>query len=250
MGGVEGEVDLVAEVAADPSGGFAAVVGGDSADDQFADVLLLQPGVEVGAAVETGVHALGDQQLGFAAEDRSQRVSRTAGVQWGFGVTGVVPDEDHGQVFGLPGLDERGDIEWWPKTGETPEVIDVPESISRAAKEAYSSASVGTAILMARTVVEATAKNKGILKGSLATKINQLAAHSYVRPAISEQAHEVRFAGNDMAHGDIDVEPDATDSEEILALMAEVLAEVFQGPARLERIRNKRKAQSIQDETS
>lgn len=145
-----------------------------------------------------------------------------------------------------------GDIEWWPKTGETPEVIDVPESISRAAKEAYSSASVGNhmaAILMARTVVEATAKNKGILKGSLAAKIDQLAAQSYIRPAISEQAHEVRFAGNDMAHGDIDVEPDATDSEEILALMAEVLAEVFQGPARLARIRNKRKAQSSQDET-
>lgn len=146
-----------------------------------------------------------------------------------------------------------GDIEWWPKIGETPEVIDVPEAISRAAREAYSSASVGNhmaAILMARTVVEATARNKGIRKGNLAGKIDELATQSFIRPAISEQAHEVRFAGNDMAHGDIDVEPGPTDSEEILALMAEVLAEVFQGPARLERIRNKRKAQTTQAETN
>lgn len=146
-----------------------------------------------------------------------------------------------------------GNLEWWPKIGETPEVIDVPEAISRAAREAYSSASVGNhmaAILMARTVVEATAKNKGIRKGNLAAKIDELATQSFIRPAISEQAHEVRFAGNDMAHGDIDVEPDAADSEEILALMAEVLAEVFQGPARLERIRNKRKAQTTQADTN
>ena len=120
---------------------------------------------------------------------------------------------------------------------------DVPPHIAKAAREAYSSASIGNhmaAILKARTEVEATAKAKEISKGSLYDKINAMRDAQLIRPAIAEQAHEVRFAGNDMAHGDIDFAPDATDSEEILALMGEVLSEVFQGPARLARIRAKR----------
>ena len=92
-------------------------------------------------------------------------------------------------------------------------------------------------ILMAPTAVEATAKAKGIVDGTLASKINALKCADLIRPAIAELTHEVRFAGNDMAHGDINVVPDETDVEEVLALMAEVLREVFQGPASLERIR-------------
>lgn len=134
-------------------------------------------------------------------------------------------------------------VSWLPTAAETPEVSDVPEPIERAAKEAYRSAAIGNhmaAILMARTVIEATAKTKGISSGVLASKINAMRDAQLIRPAIAEQAHEVRFAGNDMAHGDIDVAPDSVDSEEILALMASVLTEVFQDPARLERIRAKR----------
>ena len=137
-------------------------------------------------------------------------------------------------------------LEWWPKVGVAPAIVDVPQAIARAAREAYSSASVGNhmaAILMARTVVEATAKDKGINTGSLSSKINAMREAGLIRPAIAEQAHEVRFAGNDMAHGDIEAEVDATDSEELLALMAETLSEVFQGPARLERIRAKRQSE-------
>ncbi|MDB6425959.1 DUF4145 domain-containing protein [Curtobacterium sp. 20TX0008] len=141
-------------------------------------------------------------------------------------------------------LDRAGSsVTWLPMSAETPEVPDVPAPIERAAKEAYRSASIGNhmaAILMARTVIEATAKTKGISNGVLASKINAMRDAQLIRPAIAEQAHEVRFAGNDMAHGDIDLIPDAVDSEEILALMASVLTEVFQDPARLERIRAKR----------
>jgi hypothetical protein len=100
------------------------------------------------------------------------------------------------------------------------------------------------AILMARTVVEASAKANGIGTGNLASKINSMREKGLIRPAIAEQAHEVRFAGNNMAHGDIDASVDSTDSEELLALMAEVLSEVFQGPARLERIRAKRQTRT------
>lgn len=144
-------------------------------------------------------------------------------------------------------LDRAQSIRWLPLAAEAPEVEDVPEAIARAAKEAYSSASVGNymaAILMARTVIEASAKDRGITSGNLKSKIDAMKDADLIRPAMAEQAHEVRFAGNDMAHGDIDVVPDAIDAEEILALMASVLAEVFQDPARLERIRAKRAAQS------
>ena len=142
-----------------------------------------------------------------------------------------------------PAANTSRDLQWWPKVGYAPPVEDVPPHISRAATEAYSSASVGNnmaAILMARTVVEATAKANNITSGTLASKINALRDQQLIRPSIAEQAHEVRFAGNDMAHGDIDIAPDATDAEEVLALMAEVLQEVFQGPARMARIRAKR----------
>jgi hypothetical protein len=134
-------------------------------------------------------------------------------------------------------------LEWWPKIGVVPSVDDVPPHITNAAREAYSSASVGNhmaSILMARTVVEATAKAKGIKSGTLAHKINALREQQLIRPSIAEQAHEIRFMGNDMAHGDIDDQPTALDSEETLALMAEVLSEVFQGPAKLARLRGRR----------
>jgi len=134
-------------------------------------------------------------------------------------------------------------LEWWPKTGEAPSIDDVPGAIARAAREAYSSANIQNhmaAILMARTVVEATAKSKGISSGNLKSKIDAMREQGLIRPAIAEQAHEIRFMGNDMAHGDIEDAPAAIDAEEILALMGEVLSEVFQGPARLERIRGRR----------
>lgn len=139
--------------------------------------------------------------------------------------------------------ESQQEVEWWPKVGDAPEVKDVPEAIARAAREAYSSANVGNhmaSILMARTVIEASAKNKGITDGSLFLKINAMKEQNLIRPAIAEQAHEVRFAGNDMAHGDIDVTPEAVDSEEILVLMAEMIREVFQGPAQLKRIQEER----------
>lgn len=54
---------------------------------------------------------------------------------------------------------------------------DVPESIARAAREAYSSASVGNhmaEIFMARTIVEATAKAHQITNGNLSSTINAM----------------------------------------------------------------------------
>lgn len=153
--------------------------------------------------------------------------------------------EDASYVRSTLKLMNEAELAWTPQIGVAPEVHDVPDHIARAAKEAYSSRSVGNnmaAVLMARTVVEATAKEKQIGGKNLAAKINGMRDADLIRPDIADLAHEIRFAGNDMAHGDIDVPIDETDSEEILALMAEVLSEVFQGPARVARVKAKRQA--------
>jgi hypothetical protein len=152
-------------------------------------------------------------------------------------------------LAGASGVDYKAqfaasrDIEWFPKTGQSPEVEDVPEHIAAAAKEAYACASINArmaSILMSRTVVEATAKAKGITNGRLVQKIDELAAQDFIRESTKEAAHEIRHFGNDMAHGDIDTLPSEDDVQEVLALMSEVLNEVFQGPARVARIKAKR----------
>jgi hypothetical protein len=191
--------------------------------------------------IRWGIHSAHGAIVQFAATcDNCSRLSSAQG-RLGQPITSRDTSDPSTVEQSVAAVGER--IEWWPKVGTAPAVNDVPDPIARAAREAYSSASVGNhmaAILMARTVVEATAKANEITSGNLSAKINAMMEAGLIRPAIAAQAHEVRFAGNDMAHGDVDVAPESADSEEILALMAEILSEVFQGPARLERIRQKR----------
>ena len=134
-------------------------------------------------------------------------------------------------------------LTWHPLKVHAPEVPDVPEHIAAAAIEAHTASAVGApmaAILMARTVVEATAKSQGITTGSLFQKIDALASQDFIRPSTKDAAHEIRHFGNDMAHGDIDGLTTDEDASAVLALMDEVLNEVFQGPARTARIRARR----------
>ena len=185
------------------------------------------------------------QKLRLAATcDNCKRLVVAEGI--GSHITGDLgPRETNDPGWVRIAADNVRELSWLPLAAESPDIPDVPESIARAAKEAYSNSTIGnhmSAILMARTVIEASAKAKGIVMGSLAAKINQLRDDQLIRPAIADQAHEVRFFGNDMAHGDIEDAPAPEDAEEVLALMAEVLAEVFQGPARMQRLKAKREA--------
>ncbi|MEV8242120.1 DUF4145 domain-containing protein [Microbacterium testaceum] len=134
-------------------------------------------------------------------------------------------------------------FEWFPRVGSSPEFPDVPEHIAGAAREAHSSFSINAfmaAILMARTVVEATAKAKGITAGNLLSKIDAMAGQNVIREDTRVAAHEIRHLGNDMAHGDIADLPVAEDVADVLSLMDEVLNEVFQGPAKTARLRARR----------
>ncbi|MGV0812737.1 DUF4145 domain-containing protein [Mycolicibacterium boenickei] len=138
-------------------------------------------------------------------------------------------------------LSNRTDDEfrWVPTAGATHKYPDVPAHIADAATEAYechSAQHYRAAILLARAVIEATAKDKGVTKGNLYAKIEELAKQDFIRPRIKAVAHGIRDYGNDMAHGDF-VEPvDAEESQLVIELMGEILDEVFQSPARLDRV--------------
>lgn len=121
---------------------------------------------------------------------------------------------------------------------------DVPEGIADLAREAHASLAAGAtraAVLMARSTVEAVAKDKGITNGSLVHKIDQLRAGEHISALIAEAAHEIRFAGNEAAHGPLDLDPvSSEDAEAITRLMDKILERVYHEPAEIEYIRMKR----------
>ncbi|WP_307866273.1 DUF4145 domain-containing protein [Mycolicibacterium sp. GESEQ-9] len=141
---------------------------------------------------------------------------------------------------------------WRPAPGETKAYPRVPEHIAEAATEAYESYAgqhYRAAILLSRSVIEATAKAKDIVTGSLADKIDEMAEKGLIRPNIKEFAHGIRAFGNDMAHGDFVVPVSAEEAELVIELMGEILNEVFQAPAKLEAVRaalTERKTQGAQ----
>ena len=123
---------------------------------------------------------------------------------------------------------------------------DVPDAIASMATEAHQCLTIKAsraAVALARAVVEATAKERGIQTGSLAKKIDKLFEERLIREYVRDAAHEVRFGGNEVAHGDLVSEPmDFATATEILGLMDEILEEVFQSPARVARLKQQRLA--------
>ena len=137
-------------------------------------------------------------------------------------------------------------LSWIPSQGDQPpDFVDVPDHIRSAAHEAYRCRSINAhraAVLLARSVIEATAKENGITGGTLAQKINEMRTRDLIREHVKKAADEVRYLGNDMAHGDFVDPVDADDSELVLVLMRQVLREVFQERAQVVRAAAKRLA--------
>ncbi|WP_206430958.1 DUF4145 domain-containing protein [Bifidobacterium samirii] len=142
------------------------------------------------------------------------------------------------------GEDSEKLIHWLPEEPLGREFKDVPQHISDAASEAYACFSIRSyraAILMARSVLEACAKDKGVTKGNLASKIDALADDGVISPQIQAEAHEIRYLGNDMAHGDF-VEPvGMDDADDVLGFLATFLDYVYQMPAAIRRRQEARK---------
>ncbi|MBI0141913.1 DUF4145 domain-containing protein [Bifidobacterium sp. W8106] len=144
-------------------------------------------------------------------------------------------------------LNDSEEIKWIPEAAVGMEYEDVPTEIASVASEAYSCCSISayrSAVLMARTVLEATAKDKGVTSGSLYEKIDELAAKTIITRQLAEEAHEIRLLGNDMAHGDLNTPVSKEDAEEILGFLDSVLDYVYQQPIAIERrkkVREQRK---------
>jgi hypothetical protein len=140
---------------------------------------------------------------------------------------------------------EEGSGEWSPRHQERRKFPDVPEHIAEAASEATLCHSVGAHRAvgsLARAVIEATAKDRGAAGGNLAARIDALRLRDDLREHTKEQAHEIRHFGNDMAHGDFIDPVTEEEAAEVIALMSEVLSEVYQAPAQLQRVRAARLA--------
>lgn len=144
----------------------------------------------------------------------------------------------------LDGNNTKG-LVWLPHTKEADDFPDVPTHIANAATEATLCLSIGAYRAvgsLARAVIEATCKDKHAKGGNLQERIDALHAADHIRKHTKAQAHEVRHFGNNMAHGDFADDVDQAEGEEIIELMKEILDEVYQSPARLERRKNARLA--------
>lgn len=135
-------------------------------------------------------------------------------------------------------------IDWQPNNVVVRAVEDVPNGIGEAAGEAIAALAIGAhkaSVLMCRAVIEATAKEHGIEKGTLYAKITELEDQRVITPATAEAAHEVRHLGNDMAHGDF-ATTHVTEAEasEVVEITEAMLAEIYQRPARIARMKLRR----------
>ncbi|MFD0209716.1 DUF4145 domain-containing protein [Streptomyces hirsutus] len=156
----------------------------------------------------------------------------------------LVPFDPNGRIR----LVVDGPSTWFPRQVGRRVYDDVPTTIASMATEAHQCLSIEAnraAVALARAVVEATAKDRGITTGTLEKKIDKLFDQQLIREYVKDAAHEVRFGGNEVAHGDLVAEPmDNVTATEILGLMDEILDEVFQSPARVRH----RKAQRLERE--
>lgn len=145
-----------------------------------------------------------------------------------------------------------GILEYWPARVWGKDFPDVPERIATTANEAHLCRAAGSArgaAALARAVVESVAKNRGILKGDLKSKIEALYQAGHISEAMREAAHEIRFEGNEAAHGDLVAEPISLENaDEIVSLMDTILERVFQEPARVARIRKQREERKRKQE--
>ena len=125
---------------------------------------------------------------------------------------------------------------WIPANKGTPKFEHLPDHINRAFNEVYECTSVNasmSAVLMCRTIIEATAKDNGVTKGQLRDKIDVLQERGIISEFIAKVGHTLRSFGNDMAHGDIAVEVSAEEAGKAVKFLEAFLQHVYELPGRL-----------------
>lgn len=135
---------------------------------------------------------------------------------------------------------------WRPAPSSAPDLAAVPELIRAPAREVYQAKDTGAmraSILMGRAVIEAIAKDHGVTERiTLEKKIDKLHEKGIILAGTAEDAHEVRHLGNDMAHGDFSTEVISEDVDDVIAIMYDLIEQLYIGKARRERLREKREA--------
>jgi len=145
-------------------------------------------------------------------------------------------------------IDHASEVRWLPERFDERHFADVPDAIGSVAKEAYTCFDVNAyrgAIILARAVIEATAKSQGIEKGSLEAKIKGMADAGLLTRHVVAAADAIRDSGNAVAHGDFaeyTIDVDEEEVSEVLDLMTLVLQEIFQSPAKSARVSSAAKA--------
>lgn len=144
-------------------------------------------------------------------------------------------------------FEAQDNLQWYPAKPLGKEYENVPQDIASAASEAYACFSINAnraAVLLARTAVQAIAKDKNIHTNNLYGDIEKMAETHVVTDQLKDEAHEIRFIGNDMAHGDLGTPVDADDAADILGFLDSLLDYVYQQPMAIQKrreLREKRK---------
>lgn len=134
-------------------------------------------------------------------------------------------------------------VVWSPPPTRQPDYPDVPPHIAYAAREAWKAYALDAFIAtcaVARSVIEAAAKHKKVTIRGIEAKIDELAAQQLIWGDLLDSAHIVRQFGNDAAHGDISQPPTQQEAQDVLAIVDELLHQLFTSPARSERLRQDR----------
>lgn len=127
------------------------------------------------------------------------------------------------------------DMTWSPPAMFKADTEFLPIGVAGFLQEAHDAHSIGAhraVLLLVRSVIEASARDKGIETGSLVQKINNMHSDGHVRTGTKDMAHALRILGNDMAHGEIGVVPTEEDAADALTVVRFVLDDVYVADAR------------------
>ncbi len=125
--------------------------------------------------------------------------------------------------------------QWSPPPMRPVDTAFIPDPVAGYFKEAHDAFSIGAyraVLLLVRSLVEATAKDRKIVSGHLIQKINKLYGEGHIRKGTRDMAHALRILGNDMAHGDIEEVPAQEDADDALTIARFVLDDVYVADAR------------------
>ena len=137
-------------------------------------------------------------------------------------------------------------IRWEPRAVGGKEFPDVPAHIGRDADQAHQCYSIGAyraAVVMARRVTQAVALDHGAPRAGLKKQLQHLRDEQTINPRLHDAATAVRLSGNSGAHPDDEPDLEGLDGEEaasVLEFMDALLEQLYQMPAKVNRIKERR----------